>query len=343
MKKILFVLLISVKVLSSQTLNDLSFGSDSTFDVISWNIEWFPNSSLTADYVQTILEQLDADIYALQEIEDTSLLKQVLSNIPDYEGYFNSTYYGGLAYVYNKNTVQINSKYEIYISQPYWNAFPRKPQVLDIIFNGDNYIIINNHFKCCGDGYLDINDTGDEENRRKQAISLLKEYIDNNFNNKKVILLGDLNDIYTDLPSNNVFQELIDDSNYMLIDMQIAQSTSSNWSYPTWPSHLDHIIINDKLFSDFQSSNSLVSVIKIDNYMSSWNDYEQNVSDHRPIGIKLYSSNPSIINDEFNYKKKILKTIDLMGRESGTFSKGLKFNIYESGKVEKIISNIQHR
>ena len=42
-------------------------------------------------------------------------------------------------------------------------------------------------------------------------------------------------------------------------------------------------------------------------------------------------------------KKKILKTIDLMGRESDAFSGGLKFNIYESGKVEKIISNIQHR
>ena len=39
---ILFVIFLSWHSLVGQTLNDLSFGSDTTFDIVSWNIEWFP-------------------------------------------------------------------------------------------------------------------------------------------------------------------------------------------------------------------------------------------------------------------------------------------------------------
>ena len=136
MKKLLFLLLVSTQLLTAQSLENLSFGTDSTFEVISWNIEWFPkNGQATADSVKTIIQSLAADVYALQEIDDTTLLKQVVSTIPGYECYFKSSYYGGLAYVYNTNTVQVNAKYEIYTSQPYWNAFPRSPQVLELTFN----------------------------------------------------------------------------------------------------------------------------------------------------------------------------------------------------------------
>ena len=116
MNKIIFIFLISSQILSAQTLNDLYFGTDTTFDIISWNIEWFPKNNNTASEVQEILAQLEADVYALQEIEDTTLLKQVVSNIPGYECHFKSSYYGGLTYVYYVNTVQVNSKYEIYSS-----------------------------------------------------------------------------------------------------------------------------------------------------------------------------------------------------------------------------------
>ena len=44
MKKVLFLLLISTQLLTAQSLEDLSFGTDSTFEVISWNIEWFPKN-----------------------------------------------------------------------------------------------------------------------------------------------------------------------------------------------------------------------------------------------------------------------------------------------------------
>ena len=65
MKWILIIFVFSFNIVSTQNLDDLYFGTDSTFDVVSWNIEWFPkNGSITANYVETILTNLNADVYA---------------------------------------------------------------------------------------------------------------------------------------------------------------------------------------------------------------------------------------------------------------------------------------
>jgi endonuclease/exonuclease/phosphatase family metal-dependent hydrolase len=337
MNKIIFLLMISVQLLNAQSLKDLHFGTDSTFEVLSWNIEWFPkNGQATADSVKTILQSLAADVYALQEIDDTTLLKQVVSTIPGYACHFKSSYYGGLAYVYNTNTVQVNAKYEIYTSQPYWNAFPRSPQVLALTFNNEEYVIIDNHLKCCGDGVIDVNDTSDEENRRLRAINLLKTYIDSIFSNEKVIVVGDWNDLLTDPTHNNVFNSFLNDSDYLFVDFPIALGNSANFSFPTWPSHLDHILISDELFADFSKPNSKLSCIRIDDYMSSWSAYDYNISDHRPIGIKLeVDALISTIHNLENSNKNLIKIVDILGRETKPKKNTPLFYMYENGSVEK--------
>ena len=337
MNKIIFLLLISVQLLNAQSLKDLHFGTDSTFEVVSWNIEWFPkNGQVTADSVKTILQSLAADVYALQEIDDTTLLKQVVSTIPGYACHFRFSHYGGLAYVYNTNTVQVNKKYEIYTSQPYWNAFPRSPQVLELTFNNEEYVIIDNHLKCCGDGVLDLNDTSDEENRRLRAINLLKTYIDSIFSNDKVIVVGDWNDILTDPTPNNVFNSFLNDSDYLFVDFPIALGSSANFSFPTWPSHLDHILISDELFSDFSKPNSELSCIRIDDYMSSWSTYDYNISDHRPVGLKLeVDAVISTIHNLENSNKNLIKIADILGRETKPKTNTPLFYMYDDGSVEK--------
>ena len=80
MNKFFFIILISNQLIVAQSLNDLFFGSDESLDLVSWNIEWFPKNNSTSAYVQEIITNLDADIYALQEIEDTTLLKNIVSN-----------------------------------------------------------------------------------------------------------------------------------------------------------------------------------------------------------------------------------------------------------------------
>ena len=274
--------------LNGQDLDELYFGTDETFEVMTWNIEWFPkNNQITVDYVTQIIQALDVDILAIQEVDDTDMFNQMLNGLPEYTGYLESEWFAGLAYIYKTDIIEINDIYEIYTTSPYWSAFPRSPMVMDLNFMGENIFIINNHFKCCGDGIMNLDDLGDEETRRYTASNLLKEYIDTNLPNENVIVLGDLNDILTDVLANNVFQMFINDTeNYLFVDMEIAEGSSADWSYPTWPSHLDHILITNELFDELDNSD--IQTIKIDEYLDGgWNEYDQNISDHRPVALKL--------------------------------------------------------
>ena len=286
MKNILLFIFISVPVF--QDFDELYFGTEDALDIMTWNIEWFPkNGEITVEYVTQIIDVLDMDIIAIQELDDTALFTQMLDNLIEYEGYFESSWFAGLAYIYKTEMIEINDIYEIYTTSPYWSPFPRSPMVMDVDFMDENYIIINNHFKCCGDGNLNLNDEGDEETRRYIASNLLKEYIDDNFPNTNVIVLGDLNDELTDNPNNNVFQMIIDDSeNYFFADIEIAEGSSSEWSFPNWPSHLDHILITNELFDMLD----YIETIRIDDFMDGgFSEYDQNISDHRPVALKLTS------------------------------------------------------
>ncbi|MEC8458161.1 MAG: endonuclease/exonuclease/phosphatase family protein [Bacteroidota bacterium] len=280
-----------------QGLNDLSFGTDSTFDVITWNVEWFPKNGLnTVDSVNKIIRALDADIIGLQEIDDTSLCRQMINDIPGYELFMDDDWFGGLAYVYNSNTVTVHSIYKIYDTAPYWNTFPRSPLVIELTHNGEHYIVINNHYKCCGDGILDMGNTSDEEYRRYQANTLLKQYITSNFDTNNVLVIGDLNDLINEPSANNVFDMFINDSSaYYFADSDIASGPSSSWSFPNWPSHLDHILITNELFQAFAHPHSQIQTIKVDDYFSAgFPDYDYYVSDHRPVGIKIKHTSKDI-------------------------------------------------
>jgi len=286
--------------LSAQTIDDLSFGTDDSFEIMTWNIKEFPKKGQdTFDYVSQIIQALDVDFIAIQEISDETVFNVMVNNLASYNGYIESTYYDGLAFLYKPSIIQINNIYRIYDTSNYWNTFPRAPMVIDITYNNQQLVVINNHLKCCGDGTLVLNDSIDEEYRRYEAIHLLKDYIDTNLQNENVILLGDLNDELTDEATNNVFQYLIDDSsNYLFSDYSIASGSSTNWSYPSWPSHLDHILITNELFDEFQLASSNIETIKIDNYLSGgWIEYSQYVSDHRPVALKLTIDSNLSVND----------------------------------------------
>lgn len=276
--------------LCCQNLSDINFGTDSTFDVVTWNIEWFPKSgSVTVDSVSKIIEYLDADLIGLQEIDDTTICREMINNLPGYELFMDYIWHGGLALVYKTSTINVQSMYKIYDTSPFWNALPRSPLVIELTFMGEEFIVINNHFKCCGDGLLDIGNFSDEEARRYEASTLIKQYIDVNFPSSRVIVIGDLNDLLTDMPPNNVFQPFLDDtSNYLFADLSIANGSATNWSFPSWPSHLDHILITNELFTEFSNSGSGIETIKVDDFMSGgWPNYDAYISDHRPVGLKI--------------------------------------------------------
>jgi len=278
-------------MVSAQSLRDISFGTDSTLDVLTWNIERFPkNGTATVDSVARVIEALDADLIGIQEVLDTAICRQMVRSIPGYKVHMDNGWWsGGLAWVYNTSTVQIQSVYNIFETSPYWNAFPRSPLVIEFQFAGADWVAINNHYKCCGDGQLDPNDPSDEENRRMEANNLLKQYLLLNHPSDRLIVLGDLNDNLMDPVQHNVFRMfLADSSRYRFADHALAQGPNYYWSYPTWPSHLDHMLISNELFSFFPDPSAGAQIVRVDDFLpNGWADYDQFLSDHRPVGLKI--------------------------------------------------------
>lgn len=274
-----------------QNYNGLSFGNDDQLEVLTWNIEHFPKrGGTTLNYVEKAIRALDVDVIAVQEIDEPDKFEDMMDRLKDDYGYsLYSTMYRGLAYIYKKSTVKVNSVYDIYNTGSFKRQFPRYPLVLDFEFKGENYIVINNHYKCCGDGYINPSDDWDEETRRASASRLLKKYIDDYFADKKVFVVGDMNDEITEVPSRNVFQDFLDDSDhYRFADMSLAQGSSDNWSFPTWPSHLDHILVNKPMFEALDASNTVIQTIQFDEYLNGgWHEYDTYVSDHRPTAIRF--------------------------------------------------------
>ncbi len=282
-------------VVYSQSIDDLSFGTDSTFDVATWNIEQFPKSGQgTINYVTEFIYALDLEYIAMQEVDNPAQFESFIAQLEGYEGFYQENEYARLGVIYKSDGLIVNDLYQIFTTFQYWSAFSRPPIVMEVEFMGVDYVLINNHFKCCGDGILDTGDADDEEYRRRAASIYLKTYIDDNFANENVIVLGDLNDILTDDEANNVFQNFLDDSeNYVFADMDIATSASENWSYPTWPSHLDHILVSNELFDELENTSTKVECIKLEDYLpGGWNTYESDISDHRPVALSFVPNIP---------------------------------------------------
>jgi len=277
--------------LASLSLENLYFGTEKSFEVATWNLQNFPrNNDITISSVARAIQSLDIDIIALQEIEGSNGFYSLVDSLDHYQGFRASSAYAGmnLAFLYNPNSVTIDSVYEILENE--WRALPRSPLVLKGAWYGIPFIVINNHYKCCGDGIIENGNTDDEEYRRFRASELLENYIQSHFDDQNVIVVGDLNDEITDHQNNNVFQPFINQPDaYLFADMNIATGSSALWSYPTWPSHLDHILISNELFDEFNDTRSDIQTIIIDNYLSDgWNEYAVKISDHRPVALKIY-------------------------------------------------------
>lgn len=244
---------------------------DSELNVVTWNIEFFPmNGATTVAKVRTMIEDLDADIIAVQEIADASQFLALAASIDGWEAAYSNVRYGQeIGYLYKKEAfTSFGTLTQLFGSDRYF--FPRQVVRVDVTHaSGLEVTFLNLHLKCCGG-------TGSEEqNRREGASEDLKDYIDTNLPDKAVIVLGDFNDGITS--NSNPFGNFLEDpSNYQFADLSIAQRSSSDWSYPGWPSHLDHILISNELFSKVRN----VQTIKAESCVSS---YSSTVSDHRAV------------------------------------------------------------
>lgn len=341
MKSLLLPLLVSCLLgpLCAQTLDDLEFGAPDRLEIATWNIEWFPkDGTVTVDAVRQIIDNLEIDLWAIQEIDDTTAFKNMVDGMEDYDYILMNGWFGGLVYVYNTSQIEVLEAYEIYTESQFWSPLPRSPLVLRFAYDGEIFHAINNHFKCCGDGSIDWSDDGDEEMRRLEACVLIESYISENLSDERVMLLGDLNDLIAESPSSNVFQPFLDVPDaYLFADMFIAEGSSTGWSFPGWPSHLDHILITDEMFADFGSLETVVTTIDIAEHMpGGWSEYDQTVSDHRPVAMSFIPSPLGWSETETNRPTpELIFVTDMLGRKCAYAPGKLLLYHFRDGTVSK--------
>lgn len=299
MKKIFLIsmLILACVVLTADEMpwlkyDNLKLGSEKSLDIMTWNIQKFPKHKFAVELAANTIMAIDADVIGLQEIKSAKHFEQVIKILqtedPEdgWQGYRANTSVCNLnlAFVYKSAILSQINIYEIYADdEKYHSPFPRKPLVMEFTYANEDYVVINNHLKAKAGKK--------NEKRRKRAMQLLKEYVDRNLADEEVFVLGDLNDNLVDAPKDNVFSGILNDpENYQFVDIKIANDSMSDWSYPYWEyrSHLDHIIITNELFDEFETNGSEIRVIPLAKFMKGGDDARYKyLTDHRPVFLKL--------------------------------------------------------
>lgn len=279
--------------LPSIDYSQLAYGDAATLEVMTWNLEHFPkHGEETIALAAGVILAVQPDIVAMQEIKsDSAFVAMVaLLQAQDAENHWacfranSDAWDQNLAYIYKSSEVIISSISEIYRNDElYHGPFPRSPLVMEANWKGVELVLINNHYKARG---------GEEnEARRAQASRLIDQYITANYDRANVIMLGDLNDKITDDKATNVFLPFLDKpEEYRFADMIIAQDSTASWSYPYWKyrGHIDHILISNELFDEFEQEASGVKTVVIDAVMEGGDDARYKyITDHRPVVLKL--------------------------------------------------------
>lgn len=264
--------------------NDEGEGDSSNcLKIITWNVKEFPCNDNTLTLMAEIIKEKKPDVIGLQELYHTSDFEELGELLIDYDEYYTETspngdYYNPpVGYLVNNKTVSVNAPF-MKIYQNDYLPFPRDPFVARLSWKGNSFVIINLHLKAGGDNVINYNNHRDEEYRRLQANELIDTYIKNNLSTEKVIVLGDFNDQIHEPIETNVFTPF-QNEDYIFADMPLTDDVA-NYSYPHWPSHLDHFILTD----EFSSTTYSCETLSLDKQYIS---YFSEISDHRPVQIKI--------------------------------------------------------
>ena len=246
-----------------------------TFEIITWNVREFPiEKEKTIQLITDIIKREDPDLIAFQEITSEPDFRVLIKSLPGWDGITLTNSELNPAFIFKLSEINWIGK-AIPLFPDKKDAFPRTPLMISVEHHsGLQLFLINIHLKCCSGEANEL--------RRLRAGELLKEYIDDKLPNEKVMVLGDFNDEITSLDGTHpVFSNFITDSmNYAFTDMKIALGNPEYWSYPGWPSHIDHILITNELFDSQVFTKTLT-------YDLCDTSYLMKISDHRPLMIQL--------------------------------------------------------
>lgn len=261
---------------------DEGVSKDVTFEIVTWNIERFGDTGNgeAADEIQlnnaiTVIDSLDADVVALQEISDDATFYRLVDSLDAYSGALAPA--ANLAFLYKNETIvnrgisQVDDGLDSY---DWASRFPYRFK-FNANINGETrtFYVFNIHAKAFGDeeSYL----------RRVDASVQMKNYLDLYHPNDNVILLGDFNDEILGSTYNGVtspYSNFDNDEDYTIITKSLEEEGFT--SYSSY-SMLDHIVFSNDLMDEYYEGTER---IEIPSYISS---YLSQTSDHYPVWVRL--------------------------------------------------------
>lgn len=260
---------------------------DQTLDVVTWNIEWFGDAGngpsdvdVQFENVKTLVTTIDADIYAFQEISNTTLFDNLDQDLEGYSGvvaaYSQSQ---KVAYLYKNSTISVNSAEMITqgMEQSDWanGRYPYEIQFTAAI-NGEQqeFYAYNIHAKAFGEA--------SDYSQRLNASAQLKNYIDNARSDDNVIVLGDFNDEILESTSTGTpdspYKNFDDDPEYTIVTKSLEEKGLTSYSRF---SMIDHILFSSELEDEY-----FVGTERVENpfYIGS---FLSETSDHFPVWVRF--------------------------------------------------------
>lgn len=258
-------------------------GTESTFEIATWNIENFPKSGKnTIESTSLLIQNLDIDLIAVQEIASINAFDSLMSKLDNRRGIlsddtYNSSDYQKTGIIYKTDIISIGSGTVKSLFENDSYAFPRPPlaafvEVRDEAGIQFDFNIIVLHLKAYGDD--------ESESRRRSACLKLKGYIDAEIAagaDPDFVVLGDWNDQLTDTGEDNVFLPFLDNPDDYLF---LTGSLINQYSYidTRYKSLIDHIMVSRNCLDEYGRGDA--EVLYLDDVYS---EYPAIISDHRPV------------------------------------------------------------
>jgi len=266
------------------------FGTQNTFEVACWNIEFFGNSpehnaELQIIDVAEIIKDLNIDLFAVEEIASVAAFKALLDSLPNYDGVVatqtSPSFPLWTGIIYKKSIITISNEQILFTNDSY--NFPRFPYSVYVRANQNNkaidFTLIVLHLKA-EDG------NPSSQQRRKVAIQKLEQYVSDELQqggDPDYIIAGDWNDKLEDDSTQNVFNPfLLKPQQYTFLTLPFAGSQTEYTYIPgSFKSLIDHIMVTASIEADY---NIDTQIIKVDQFFS---QYLAEVSDHRPVAARI--------------------------------------------------------
>lgn len=293
------VLLFSIFSLG-QAQNITPQGDTNAIEIANWNVEWYgdagngpSNETLQQSNVKNIIQKSNIDIWGLQEISSATAFTKLLSDLNNEYDYAISTWdqIQKTALIFKKETCR--KLYAKNILAVYDREFAsgRLPLevALEINFKNrkDTIYLFVLHLKA---------NTGNSTEKaaaldlRKRSSEALKEYLDENFKNRNVVVLGDWNDDVDVSIYNNQTTPFIkfvqDNDKYIFVTQPL--SLAGERSTVSYNNVIDHQCISKSMHFYYISNTTKIFYLN-----SIVSNYSNTTSDHYPVISKYDFSRKS--------------------------------------------------